>query len=151
MSPDETSVPWTRRSALIIEGAASRPLRFAGACGAAGTSVESLVLLENIATCPNEPSRIPHRIGAPHFVVDVWAGAAPRRSEFADGRAFLNFSTDLDENGRQMPVSRLKTIAMVNFDQISVSTTRPRIIHDTRCSCRNDRSPRAREIQTRME
>src|SRR5215469_10229418 len=152
MSPVEVSVPFTTRSALMMDGAAERTARFGcGAAGAAGTAGGlasfSRLLLENMAACLDEFARIPHHIGEPHFVVDVRPCASARRSESSDGRTFRDFRTDTYEYSRKMTVPCAKSVAMVDFDHISITAARARPDHRSGCG-RSDRcAPGTAKIQ----
>src|SRR5512135_2909343 len=90
MSPVEISVPFTMRSALMIEGAEERAARFA--CGAdaatAAAAVAVSFLLENMSASLDKGARVSNDVIVPNLIVHVRPGAAPRRSEFSDRSSF---------------------------------------------------------------
>src|SRR3974390_1840879 len=100
MSPVDVNVPLTTRSELMMDGTLVRMARLPGGAPAGGAGIAcggavslSRLLLENMAACLDKPTRIPHHISQPHFIVDVRPCASPRRPEFPDGRAFPNFGS----------------------------------------------------------
>src|SRR5262245_52639624 len=86
MSPVELSVPFTTRSALMIDGAEERAARLSG--GTLGEAGAESFLLENMAPRLDKGSRISDDLVVPDLVVHVRSGAAPRRSEPSDRCAF---------------------------------------------------------------
>src|SRR6185437_1006397 len=151
MSPVDVSVPLTTRSAEMIEGAEERAARLAGGTLAGTGGGAATFLLENMAACLDKGARIAHDVVVPDLIMDMRSGAAPGRSEFSDGRAFRHLRPDVNENRRHMAVSGMDSEAMVNFNHVSVAAPVARVHNRTWCRCRDERTPRAREIDARME
>src|SRR5215471_7646616 len=157
MSPTEVSEPLTTRSALMIDGVDAPGLieRFCCArlgCGGGGAAcADSLLLLENMSSGLDEVARIARHVFVRDLIVNMRSGAAPRRSELPDWRALLNSSADAHEDRGKMPVARVNSIAMVNFDQISVAASFSRVDNGARGGCIHIGAPRTSEIDTRVE
>src|SRR5450755_4323844 len=102
MSPVEVRVPFTTRSALMMDGAALRPVRLRGCNGvdaaAAADAAAVSFLLENMSACLDKSARIADDVIVPDLIVNMRSGTPPRRSEPADRCAFGDLRPYLHEN-----------------------------------------------------
>src|SRR5579871_829615 len=121
-SPADISVPRTTNSLLMMEGAP--PLlrgRLGCTVGAGATGVGSgSLLFENIATCLDELFGVFHRLVIPHFVMDVRACAAPRRTEPADNGTLVHLSSQLSLDLCQMSIACTNPVAVIDFHGVAI-------------------------------
>src|ERR1051326_3810523 len=99
MSPVEVSVPLTTRSALMIEGAAPRPGRLAGAGGGAimvAAGSWSFGLLENMRACLYEIAGIAHDVVEQDFVMDMRPGGTAGGPDPAQSRPLGDLRPQFD-------------------------------------------------------
>src|SRR5258706_4698506 len=150
MSPVDTSVPFTTRSAPMIEGAAARAARLCG-CAAETGAAEASFLVENMSSSLDERARVSHHVVIPDFVVDVRPGAAPGRTKSSDRSSHRHVRSYLHQNGGQMAVACVDTETMVDFHHIAVAATLSGVDHRARSGGFDQRAPWSGKVDTGMK
>src|ERR1043165_2685369 len=102
-------------SALTMEGARGR----LEAAGAIASGWLSLLLLENMMTRLDEVVRVPDAVVVPDFIMDMRAGAAPRRADPAQTGALADLRADPHAHRREMGIARVNAVAMVDFHHVA--------------------------------
>src|SRR5665213_1335566 len=150
MSPFDTRVPVTVRSALMIEGAVLRPTRLGGNNGAAemlGAGIMASLLLENMAACLYEIARVAYDIIIPDLIMNMRAGAAAGGPHAPDNRALAHLGAHRHGNLGKMTIACMHAKTMVDFHHVAVTAAISCKNHHARRG-RGDRgAPRAGEIQ----
>src|SRR5579872_2628570 len=149
MSPVETSVPFTTRSALIMDGAEARVARLTEAgAGAAGGVVAAAVsfLLENMSAGLDEGARVSHDIVIPNLIMHMRSRAAPSRSKLSDRSACRDIRPYLHQDRREMAIARVDAEAVINLHHVAIAAALAGIDHASWRRRLDQRAPWSGEI-----